>query len=93
MIDAQVRREQLQDLPPLPPVGKPLKNHRHELYVRCMLASMTCKQAYLACGYSATPASVKGNAHKLRWRRDVNRRIREIQKYQAAAFLREMLSM
>ena len=92
MIAARSMREQPAALPPLPAIGKPLKNPRHELYVRCLMACMTCKQAYLACGYSATPASVKGNAHKLKRRPDVAKRIGEIERYNMAAFLRAMHS-
>jgi hypothetical protein len=52
---------------------------------------MTCKEAYLACGYSTrSVASIKGNASKIRNRPDVDRRIREIGVYQAEVFLRKL---
>jgi hypothetical protein len=31
-----------------------------ELYVRCIMGLMTCKEAYLACGYSSPEAIIKG---------------------------------
>ena len=85
-IDAEIMRRKLAELPP---VGEPLKNARHELYVRCYLSpGMTMKQAYLACAYSARPASVKGNASKIRHRPDVAKRILQIQTYRAERAIR-----
>ena len=92
-VDAIVQQRRMARPPPLPPVGEPLQNPRHELFVQCLLGDhMSYKEAYLAAGYSDNPASVKGNAHKLRWHPDIAERIQQIQEHVAAAIMRRRLN-